>query len=283
MAQANKADEPSMEEILASIRRIISDEDPQANGDDAGAPAPEAEAAAETDGNPVELEAADDMGDASEMSQDDLDKLFDMDGDDPVVDEEEADEDMAAAMAEEAEAEVAVEEEEEALELTEDFALSEDDIVTGEPDVEFASQPDPEPEPAPEEEIDTSGFFAEEEPEEPVAPPAPAPAPAAAAPAAAKKPSYQTLPSSFDTEPVSLDNLPSVDEDDVLTSSTTDAAVDMALGNLANMFIGSRAQTLEELVQEMLRPMIKVWLDQNLPGMVEQMVKKEIERVSKRR
>ncbi|NVK35149.1 MAG: DUF2497 domain-containing protein [Rhodobacteraceae bacterium] len=269
MAQANKADEPSMEEILASIRRIISDEEPQAGEAEAAGD----EAGAGSDDNPVEIEAADDMGDASEMSQDDLDKLFDMDGDDPVVAEEEADEDMAAAMAAEAEdddveAEVVTEEPEddEVLELTEDFALSEDDIVTGEPDIEFAA--------AEEEPLDEDPVFAPE--------PEVAPAPAAVAkPKAAPK--QAPLPSSFDTQPVSLDNLPDVDEDDVLTSDTTDAAVDAALGNLASMFIGSRAQTLEELVQEMLRPMIKIWLDQNLPGMVEQMVKKEIERVAKRR
>ena len=43
------------------------------------------------------------------------------------------------------------------------------------------------------------------------------------------------------------------------------------------------ARTLEDLVREMLRPMLKTWLDDNLPGMVERLVRAEIERVSRGR
>ncbi len=43
------------------------------------------------------------------------------------------------------------------------------------------------------------------------------------------------------------------------------------------------ARTLEDLVKEMLRPMLKSWLDDNLPGLVERIVKAEIERVSRGR
>jgi cell pole-organizing protein PopZ len=43
------------------------------------------------------------------------------------------------------------------------------------------------------------------------------------------------------------------------------------------------ARTLEDLVREMLRPMLKAWLDDNLPGMVERLVRAEIERVSRGR
>ncbi|MBX7541541.1 DUF2497 domain-containing protein [Qipengyuania sphaerica] len=38
--------------------------------------------------------------------------------------------------------------------------------------------------------------------------------------------------------------------------------------------------SLEGLVREMLRPMLKEWLDKNLPGMVEEMVKAEIARIA---
>ena len=38
--------------------------------------------------------------------------------------------------------------------------------------------------------------------------------------------------------------------------------------------------TLEGLVSEMLRPMLKEWLDANLPDMVEAMVSREIARIS---
>jgi cell pole-organizing protein PopZ len=40
-------------------------------------------------------------------------------------------------------------------------------------------------------------------------------------------------------------------------------------------------RTLEDLTREMLRPMLKVWLDENLPALVERLVRAEIGRVSK--
>jgi len=40
------------------------------------------------------------------------------------------------------------------------------------------------------------------------------------------------------------------------------------------------ALTVEQLVMDAVRPMLKDWLDQNLPGMVEDLVKAEIERVA---
>ncbi len=39
-------------------------------------------------------------------------------------------------------------------------------------------------------------------------------------------------------------------------------------------------RTMEEVVLEALRPMLKDWLDTNLPGMVEAMVAKEISRIT---
>jgi cell pole-organizing protein PopZ len=42
-------------------------------------------------------------------------------------------------------------------------------------------------------------------------------------------------------------------------------------------------RTLEDLVREMLRPMLKTWLDDNLPRMVDRLVRAEIERVSRGR
>lgn len=43
------------------------------------------------------------------------------------------------------------------------------------------------------------------------------------------------------------------------------------------------AETLEGLVREMLRPMLRDWLDAQLPGIVEAMVAREIERISANR
>ena len=42
------------------------------------------------------------------------------------------------------------------------------------------------------------------------------------------------------------------------------------------------ANTLEALVQEMLRPMMKEWLDQRLPDLVERLVEREIARITGR-
>jgi cell pole-organizing protein PopZ len=68
-----------------------------------------------------------------------------------------------------------------------------------------------------------------------------------------------------------------------LISSATSAAVDSAFNTLAQTVLVQNARTLEDLVREMLRPMLKTWLDDNLPGLVERMVRAEIERVSRGR
>jgi len=68
-----------------------------------------------------------------------------------------------------------------------------------------------------------------------------------------------------------------------LMSASTSAAVDSAFNTLAQTVLVQNARTLEDLVREMLRPMLKSWLDDNLPGMVERIVKAEIERVSRGR
>ena len=38
---------------------------------------------------------------------------------------------------------------------------------------------------------------------------------------------------------------------------------------------------IDELVREMMRPMLRDWLDNNLPGMVERLVKQEIQRLTR--
>lgn len=66
-----------------------------------------------------------------------------------------------------------------------------------------------------------------------------------------------------------------------LLSAETNAAVSAAFGSLATTILSDNARTIEDLVREMLRPMLKAWLDDNLPGLVERMVRAEIERVSR--
>ena len=68
-----------------------------------------------------------------------------------------------------------------------------------------------------------------------------------------------------------------------LLSSATSAAVNSAFNALAHTVLVQNARTLEDLVREMLRPMLKTWLDDNLPGLVERLVRAEIERVARGR
>jgi cell pole-organizing protein PopZ len=68
-----------------------------------------------------------------------------------------------------------------------------------------------------------------------------------------------------------------------ILSRSTVSAVESAFNTLAHTVLSNNARTLEDLVKEMLRPMLKSWLDDNLPGLVERIVKAEIERVSRGR
>ena len=49
-----------------------------------------------------------------------------------------------------------------------------------------------------------------------------------------------------------------------------------------NSYIGNGARTLEDMVLELMRPLLRQWLDQNLPPIVDRLVQKEIERISRR-
>ena len=75
---------------------------------------------------------------------------------------------------------------------------------------------------------------------------------------------------------------PALDERGLLSAATT-AAVDAAFDTLARTAQARGGRTLEEVVSELLRPMLKSWLDENLPEMVERLVRAEIERVSRGR
>jgi len=56
-------------------------------------------------------------------------------------------------------------------------------------------------------------------------------------------------------------------------------AVHSAWDALAQSVLVENVRTLQDLVQEMLRPMLKSWLDDNLPSLVERLVRAEIERL----
>jgi cell pole-organizing protein PopZ len=98
-------------------------------------------------------------------------------------------------------------------------------------------------------------------------------------------PSFRTIDGASDvvfTDRVPEPPMPPA-ADRALLSTATMAAVDSAFHSLANTVLGNNARTLEDLVKEMLRPMLKSWLDDNLPSMVDRIVRAEIERVSRGR
>ena len=68
-----------------------------------------------------------------------------------------------------------------------------------------------------------------------------------------------------------------------LLEPATDAAVKHTLSRLDGLSMAGPGMTIEALVRDMLRPMLKEWLDENLPSVVERMVEKEIARVSRGR
>ncbi len=210
MSEAKPQQEPSMEEILASIRRIISDDGEE------GAP------------------AADDTGAAAEPAAEAEEDVLELT---QVVDEE-----PAAEPEDETETEPAAAEPEEAPE--EEAALPDP------PD-----EPDPEAVPSEDDEIELREEIQPAEPAAPAEAPAPVEAPAEGNQLISDAPAAATTGS--------LSNLA--------------AAVDMAHATA----IGTAGRGIEDLVKEVVRPMVKEWLDANLPGLVERLVEREISRLSR--
>lgn len=211
--QAQK--EPTMEEILSSIRKIIADDD---------APASETEAVAED----------------NSVFEDDAEDLTTV----------ESEEDVLAAISQSMEdiANETVPETEAAEDDGLDFVLEEDNF----------------------ESFDESDFEgvedfaeAEVEPVEDTFEPAPEPQPA----------------------PVIEEEAPMAAKPAPLTDTATVTAAAGALGKLlSNVEFGEEAggaTTIEGLVREMMRPMLKEWLDENLPGIVEKHVEAEVQRIAR--
>ena len=252
MTQPAKVQEPSMEEILASIRRIIADDEakpptadkpamPAAAAKPEKPAAPAAKAPVMSDIPPSAIPSAQAAAakvapapvkpapppvappapaPAASNSQDDIDALLNG------LDEATTPEEIRSPQPDG-----------EVFELTDEMAL-------------------PDPEPAfhkiePEDDLE----FTE----------------AAAAKAVHRQPAFE--PPSFESEPAPPPQ-------QILSRSTV-SAVESAFNTLANTVLSNNARTLEDLVKEMLRPMLKSWLDDNLPGLVERIVKAEIERVSR--
>ena len=66
-----------------------------------------------------------------------------------------------------------------------------------------------------------------------------------------------------------------------LFSPSTDHSVTTAFNTLAATRLADNSDDLLGLARDMIRPLLKSWLDDNLPSMVERMVRAEIERVAR--
>jgi cell pole-organizing protein PopZ len=95
-------------------------------------------------------------------------------------------------------------------------------------------------------------------------------------------------PEDFGPEPIIvpesvLKNAAPAQTAEALLSSEAVASVTGAFSRLSESVRPAQPQTVEDLMKEMLRPMLKAWLDDNLPPLVERLVREEIERVARRR
>ncbi len=66
-----------------------------------------------------------------------------------------------------------------------------------------------------------------------------------------------------------------------LVSEQTSRQVAAAFGELSEAFASRSRKSFDEMAEEMLRPMLQDWLDNNLPTLVERLVREEIERVAR--
>ena len=90
------------------------------------------------------------------------------------------------------------------------------------------------------------------------------------------KPAPEPAPPPQSEEPPGVSPSPKA-----LLSGEADAHVSRAFNRLATTVRTNNARTLEDLVKDLLRPMLKAWLDDNLPPLVERLVRAEIERVAR--
>ncbi|MVA97461.1 DUF2497 domain-containing protein [Nitratireductor sp. CAU 1489] len=66
-----------------------------------------------------------------------------------------------------------------------------------------------------------------------------------------------------------------------ILSEQTSRQVAAAFGELSDAFAENRRQRFDDMAAEMMRPMLQEWLDNNLPTLVEKLVREEIERVAR--
>ena len=70
--------------------------------------------------------------------------------------------------------------------------------------------------------------------------------------------------------------------DGIVSDTAAETAASAFAGLTASLKLPSEGRSLEDLVRELMRPLLKDWLDQNLPGIVEEQVRAEVERIARR-
>jgi len=160
--------------------------------------------------------------------------------------------------------------------------ISEDDEEGGEESQPEAKEAPPAPveEPEPEEEvIELTDKIEEPKPEpEPEPEPTPEPEP---------EPEPEPVEEFEEPEPDEIDmtgpeDNEQSDDDNVLRGIAESAAMDGFEKLVKKTAIEYNGITIEEIVRTELKPLLREWLDDNLPNMIERLVQEELERVSKR-
>ncbi len=94
-------------------------------------------------------------------------------------------------------------------------------------------------------------------------------------PAQAAQPAPEPAAPAFEEAPAPY----AASEASPLISPTTGRQVAAAFEDLTAAMRAEQRRSLDEMAEKMLRPMLQEWLDNNLPSLVERLVREEIERV----
>ncbi|HTR13469.1 MAG TPA: DUF2497 domain-containing protein [Roseiarcus sp.] len=93
--------------------------------------------------------------------------------------------------------------------------------------------------------------------------------------------SKANTPTAAPSQPPEAEPAGSAEDDEPLTSPETEEAVLAAFATLSAGLRARSAELAEAMVRELIRPMLKAWLDENLPGVVERLVRAELDRISR--
>jgi cell pole-organizing protein PopZ len=152
-----------------------------------------------------------------------------------------------------------------------------------------------EPETVPEEEVlELTNMVQEDGSVVDLAATAPAPSaepvvePAAVPKASAPPPSVPQAPPAAPVVVAPMETLVSAPAAQTAASALSSLANTVEIERLSSApgsaatYIGNGSRTLEDMTIELMRPLLKDWLDKNLPTVVERLVQKEIERIARR-